>query len=222
MCRGDRLVADFVAGTGTRPDLPEGLEEHLTVTADGLWVVWAHKLARKSGELFVPLRGGAGYPADARAECLRRGGRGAHAAPDPGCTCGFHALSSRSLPGLPSDRAFSALTVALSGRVLAFEWAYEGVLWRAERQTVVRVDRLGAFDRMAGALGSPRAGIPGWRRHPGDPDGRLAAAPTATPHDSGPARLSLPASVPVLPVCHDEAGWCMGASTPEPASLALA
>jgi len=222
MCRGDRLVADFVAGTGTRPHLPEGLEEHLTVTEDGLWVVWAHKLARKSGELFVPLRGGAGYPADAKAECLRRGARDAHAVPDPECTCGFHALSSQSLPGLPSDRVFSALTVALSGRVLAFEWAYEGVLWRAERQTVVRIDRLGAFDRMAGAPDSRTAGFPGRRRRPGDPDGRLAAAPAATPHDSGPVRLSLPASAPVLPVCHDDAGWCMGASTPEPASLVLA
>ena len=230
MCRGDRLVADFVAGTGTRPHLPEGLDEHLTMTADGLWVVWAHKLARQSGELFVPLRGGAGYPADARAECLRRGGRGAHAAPDPGCTCGFHALSSQSLPGLPGDRIFTALTVALSGRVLAFEWAYEGVLWRAERQTVVRIDRVGAFDRMAGAPGNRMAGIPGnrmagipgRRRRPGDPDGRLAAIPAATPHDSGPVRLSLPASAPVLPVCHDDAGWCVGVSTLEPASLVLA
>jgi len=222
MCRGDRLIANFVAGTDTRPHLPEGLEEHLTVTAEGLWVVWAHKLARQSGELFVPLRGGAGYPADATAECLRRGGRGAHPAPDPGCTCGFHALSSQSLPGLPGDRAFSALTVALSGRVLAFEWAYEGVLWRAERQTVVRIDRLGAFDRMAGAVGGRMPGIPGRRRRPGDPDGRLAAVPAATPHDSGPVRLSLPVSAPVLPVCHDDAGWCVGAGALEPASLVLA
>jgi hypothetical protein len=208
------LSVDFVAGTGTRPELPEGLDEHLTVTADGLWVVWAHKLARRSGSLFVPLRGGAGYPADAKAECRRRGRQVTHTVPDPECTCGFHALSSRSLPGLPFSPAFAALTVALSGRVLAFEWAHEGVLWRAERQTVVRIDRAGMFDRMAGV----RAG----RRHPGDPDGRLAAAPAATPHDSGPVRLSLPASAPVLPVCHDDAGWCVGASTPEPASLVLA
>jgi len=40
MCRGDRLVADFVAGTSARPGLPEELEEHLTTTVDGLWVVW--------------------------------------------------------------------------------------------------------------------------------------------------------------------------------------
>ena len=129
MCSGDRLVADFMAGADARPDLPEELEEQLTTTVDGLWVVWAHKLARQAGDLFVPLTGGAGYPADARAECrLRgiRGIRGTHRAPDPGCTCGFHALSSQRLPGLPVRSGFTALTVALSGRVLAFEWAGEG------------------------------------------------------------------------------------------------
>ena len=100
MCRGDRLIADFVAGTSVQPVLPRELEEHLTTTVDGLWVVWAHKLARPMGDLFVPLSGGSGYPADARATCRFRGLRGAHDAPDPGCTCGFHALSSRRLPGL--------------------------------------------------------------------------------------------------------------------------
>ena len=139
MCRGDRLVADFVAGTDARPGLPEELEEHLTTTVNGRWVVWAHKLARQAGDLFIPLTGGSGYPADAKARC-RFGG--AHDAPDPGCTCGFHALSSRRLPGLPAGRgSLTALTVALSGRVLAFEWAGPGVLWRAERQTVVRIER---------------------------------------------------------------------------------
>ena len=218
MCRGDRLIADFVAGTGARPDLPEELEEHLTTTVDGLWVVWAHKLARPVGNLFHPLTGGPGYPADARAVCRSRG---AHKAPDPGCTCGFHALSSRRLPGLRFHSGFTPLTVALSGRVLAFEWAGAGVLWRAERQTVVRIERSARSDRMArsdrieGALST--------RRRPDDPDGRLAAVPAATPRDSGPVRLNLPVSCPVLPVCHDDAGWCMGSSTFEhsPASLAL-
>jgi hypothetical protein len=46
MCTGGRLIADFVAGTDTRPGLPTELEQHLTTTAKGLWVVWAHKLAR--------------------------------------------------------------------------------------------------------------------------------------------------------------------------------
>jgi hypothetical protein len=216
MCRGDRLVADFEAGTDARPGLPEELDEHLTVTADGIWVVWAHKLARQAGDLFIPLRGGSGYPADARAECRHRGGvRYAHRAPDPGCTCGFHALSSRALPGLPVRSGLTALTVALSGRVLAFEWAGEGVLWRAERQTVVRIERSALSDRIEGA--------PGKRRRPDDPDGRLAAVPAAAPRDSGPIRLKLPASSPVLLVCHDDAGWCAEWSTFEhsPAALVL-
>jgi hypothetical protein len=205
MCRGDRLVADFRAGTDARPDLPEELEEHLTATVDGLWVVWGHKLARQAGDLFVPLTGGSGYPADARAECRFRDVRGAHAAPDPGCTCGFHALSSRRLPGLPVRRGFTVLTVALSGRVLAFEWAGEGVLWRAERQTVVRAERPPLSDRREGVLGK--------RRHPDDPDGRPAVVRAAAPRDSGPMRLNLPVSSPVLPVCHDDAGWCAGSRT---------
>jgi len=212
MCRGDRLVADFVAGTGVRPGLPEELGEHLTTTVDGLWVVWAHKLARQAGDLFIPLTGGSGYPADAKATCRLRG---AHDAPDPGCTCGFHALSSLRLPGLPAGRSCTALTVALSGRVLAFEWARGGVLWRAERQTVVRIERPAPFDRAEG--------VPGTRRHPDDPDGRTAVVPAATPRDSGPVRLNLPVSPPVLPVCHDDAGWCVGSSTFEhsPAALVL-
>jgi hypothetical protein len=215
MCSGDRLVADFLAGTDARPDLPEGLQDHLTMTVNGLWVVWAHKLARQVGDLFVPLRGGAGYPADARAECRLRGVRRAHDAPDPDCRCGFHALSSRRLPGLPVGRGFKELTVALSGRVLAFEWAYEGVLWRAERQTVVRIERPVPVDRTERVLGK--------RRHPGDPDGRPAVVPAAPPHDSGPIRLNLPVSCPVLPVCHDDAGWCTGSGTfrHSPASLVL-
>ena len=108
-----------------------------------------------------------------------------------------------------------ALTVALSGRVLAFEWRGEGVLWRAERQTVVHVERPPLSDRMEGALGR--------LRRPDDPDGRLAAVRAATPRDSGPMRLSLPASPTVLQVCHDDAGWCAGSSTVEhaPASLVL-
>jgi hypothetical protein len=216
MCSGDRLIADFVAGTSARPGLPGELEEHLTTTVDGLWVVWAHKLAWQVGDLFVPLTGGSGYPADARATCRFRGGRGAHHAPDPGCTCGFHALSSRRLPGLPAGRGFTALTVALSGRVLALEWAGGGVLWRAERQAVVRIERPAPFGRTEGA--------PGKRRHPGDPGGRPAVVPGAPPRDPGPVRLNLPVSAPVVPVCHDDAGWCVVPGTFErsPASLVLA
>jgi hypothetical protein len=215
MCRGDRLLADFVAGAGTRPSLPGELDEHLTVTVSGLWVVWAHKLARPVGDLFIPLTGGSGYPADARAECRRRTVRGAHDAPDPGCTCGFHALSSPMLPGLPTDYPFTALTVALSGRVLAFEWRGAGVLWRAERQTVVRIERPALVDRAA-ALGRRR------RRRPGDPDDHPAVLPAPTPHDSGPVRLDLPVSCPVLPVHHDDAGWCVASSGLERSAASLA
>ena len=206
MCSGGRLVADFVAGTRARPGLPEELDEHLTTTVDGLWVVWARKLARQAGDLFVPLTGGSGYPADARATCRRF--RGAHDAPDPRCTCGFHALSNRRLPGLPAGEDCTALTVALSGRVLAFKWRGGGVLWRAERQTVVRIDRSGPSVWTDA--------VPAKRRHPDDPDGRLAVVPAATPRDSGPVRLNLPVSCPVLPVCDDDAGWCLGSSTVEP------
>jgi hypothetical protein len=217
MCSGDRLVADFVAGTTARPDLPEELGEHLTTTVAGLWVVWAHKLARLEGDLFVPLTGGSGYPADATATCRYEGARGLHDAPDPRCSCGFHALSNRKLPGLPPvGRRFMTLTVALSGRVLAFVWAGGGVLWRAQRQTVVRIERPALLDWTET--------VPSQRRRPGDPDGRLAAVPAATPRDSGPVRLDLPASAAVVPVCHDDAGWCVGSHTTErsPASLVLA
>jgi hypothetical protein len=212
MCRGDRLVADFTAGTDTRPDLPGELDEHLTMTTDGLWVVWAYKLARPAGDQFIPLTSGEGYPADARAECRAWGARGTHRAPDPGCTCGFHALSSQKLPGLPVDRGFAALTVALSGRVLALTWAGDGVLWRAERQTVVRVDRAAQPD--------PMEEIWRGRRRPDDPDGRIAFRPAAAPRDSGPVRLNLPVSSPLV-ACHDDAGWCAAASTARrsPASL---
>ena len=211
MCRGDRLVADFAAGTDTLPDLPAELREHLTTTVDGLWVVWAYKLALPAGDLFIPLTRGSGYPADARAECRARGARGVHRAPDPECTCGFHALSCQKLSGLPVGGGFAALTVALSGRVLAFEWAGEGILWRAERQTVVRVDRAARPDPLEDA----------WRmrRRPDDPDGRLAFLPAATPHDSGPVRLSLPVASPELVACHDDAGWC-GVPSPHSRSSA--
>jgi len=215
MCSGDRLVADFVAGTRARPGLPEELDEHLTMTVNGLWVVWAYKLALPMRGLFIPLTGGAGYPADARAECRFRFARSAHDAPDPGCTCGFHAVSSQTLPGLPVGRGYTALTVALSGRVLAFEWAGEGVLWRAERQTVIRIDRPVTFDQTELALAK--------LLHPDDPDGRTAVVPARTPRDSGPVRLDLPVSSPVLPVCHDDAGWCVASGTfgHAPASLVL-
>jgi hypothetical protein len=235
MCRGGRLIADFVAGTDAKPGVAEVLDDYLTTTTDGLWVAWGYKLARQKGDLFIPLTGHAAYPADAAATCRLRHGRAGHDAPDPKCTCGFHALSSRRLPRLPVHGGFSVLTVALSGRVLAFEWAGGGVLWRAQRQTVVRVERPAVSDwaeSLWSALDSRPGGVafPSIRRHPGDPGGRLAVVRPAAPRDSGPIRLRLPVSAPVLPMRHDDAGWCVGAGTPEhsrtfehaPASLVLA
>jgi hypothetical protein len=217
MCRGGRLVADFVAGADTRPAVPEELDEHLTVTTDGQWVVWAYKLAFPVGREFKSLTGGRVYAADAQAVCRLRSQQSDHRAPDPECSCGFHALSDRSLPRLPqADPDLARLTVALSGRVLAFEWSGSGILWRAERQTVVSVDQPDRPywpDRTG-----PASRLPRERRRPDDPEGRLAAVAGATPRDSGPVRLHLPAFVPVLPVSDDDAGWCAGSSGPAPAA----
>jgi hypothetical protein len=118
-----------------------------------------------------------------------------------------------------------ALTVALSGRVLAFEWAAGGMLRRAERQTVVRVERRASLE-LAVQDNEQRLraeGISRKRRHPGDPDGRPAVISPVAPRDSGPIRLELPVFAPVLPVCHDDAGWCAVSGTFEyaPRSLVL-
>jgi hypothetical protein len=219
-----------VAGTNVRPDLPAELDPYLTTTVQGQWVLWAQKLARPAGDLFVPMTGGAGYPADATASC-RHGRR--HDAPNPRCTCGFHALSGGGVRHLmmPYMQAWRlgdgavALSVALSGRVLAFEWAGGGVLWRAARQTVIRVERPDRLDPWHELSEMSRFGAPALRlrRQPGDPDGRLAVVAPVAPRDSGPVRLELPDSAPVLPVCHDDAGWCAVPSTPQylPRSLAM-
>src|SRR5438128_7255908 len=113
MCHGGRLLADFVAGTESRPDVPPEVEPFLTTTVDGDWVVWAHKVARRAGAEFMPLTGRPCYPVDAIAECKYQR---QHRAPQPHCTCGFHAVSVDSIRGLGG---LVALDVALSGRVLA-------------------------------------------------------------------------------------------------------
>jgi hypothetical protein len=105
-------------------------------------------------------------------------------------------------------REFTAtLTVALSGRVLAFDWAGGGVLWRAERQTVARIERPVPAYPISQIMRQPY--------NPGDPDGRLAVVIGPPPSDSDPIRLDLPAQAPVLPVCHDDSGWCMNSSERE-------
>src|SRR5919108_568923 len=94
MCRGGRFLAEFMAGTERRPEVPEAVESCLTLTNDDVWLVGAQKLAPPYENKFLPLPGGAPYPADAIAQC-RRGRR--HAAPQRDCTCGFHAVSSSLL-----------------------------------------------------------------------------------------------------------------------------
>ena len=231
MCSGGELVADFVAGGRQRPSVPE-LVDNLTVTAEGAWVVWAYKLARESGDQFVPMSGRGSYPVDAEAQCLasmrepwpkrsleRRAG--GHTAPEPSCTCGFHALSVpltvpelglrppglSLLPGHAGSRGSGVvgLTVVLSGRILAFEWASGGLLFRAARQTVVRVERRTALLAMAGI-----------KRRPDDPEGRLVRATDNPPSGTGPVHLTLPLACARVAI-RDDAGWCRTSAPPEPA-----
>jgi len=202
MCRGGRLLADFVAGTKEKPRVPQ-LVDNLTTTVDGEWVVWAFKLARVVGNQFVPLTGRGSYPADASATCLAGSWR-RHEAPDLLCTCGFHALSEPDLTGLPTWDGATPLTVALSGRVLAFEWHPGAVLLRAARQTVVRVG--GAVitgNDVAQLLGEIEAA----RQRPDDPEGRLVRTCSKDPSGAGPVRLKLPSSY-LQAAVSDDAGWC--------------
>src|SRR5262245_47981771 len=115
MCIGGRLLADVTAGTTERPDVPWQRDEVLRNGDDLRWVLWAYKVADPVGKMFRPLTSRTPYPADAIAQCARGAG---HRAPDPMCTCGFHALSTdmRTLGAFGHVR----LEVALTGRVLAF------------------------------------------------------------------------------------------------------
>jgi hypothetical protein len=189
------LVADVTLGTTDRPDVPPELEASLTRSTDERWVVWAHKVANRAGDLFVPLTGGPGYPADATAECRLDE---PHRAPDPSCTCGFHALSNPSAPLFA--RGLTHLEVALTGRVLAFEWPGGGVLFRSERQTVARVHARSSrreFDVAEFDI-----------RRPADPDGRIARLRARVPVGSGPMRLALPTATPPLVDVQDDVGLC--------------
>jgi hypothetical protein len=214
VCSGGRLLADFVAGTQIRPEVPE-LADSLTRTVDGDWVVWAYKLARVSGDQFLPLTGRGSYTADATASCLADNRR-RHTAPDLLCSCGFHALSLLDMPGF-STQDCALLTVALSGRVLAFEWAPGGVLLRAARQSVLRVDvHPLSFEKVL--LQIEKA-----LRRPDDPDTRPARTRARPPSGAGPVRLNLPGRS-VLAAVADDPGWCrvehpvpaMAASEPLP------
>ena len=186
MCFGGLLLADFHAGACEQPRVPDVVGDCLTTTADGHWVVWAHKLARPDGDQFRPWAGGERYPADAVAECRLKHepGPGLHAAPDPECTCGFHALSQ---PWFIHSPGALRLEVALSGRILAYEWPQRGVLFRAERQTVMRVEKA-----ITELMPHSPAGV---SSPPDDADGdRVLRRPTE-PHGAGPIRLHLAPSL---------------------------
>ncbi len=92
------------------------------------------------------------------------------------------------------------LTVALSGRVLAFEWHAGGFLLRAARQTVVRVDvHPTSLDEILSAWESAR-------HRPDDPEGRLARIRAGNPSGAGPARLQLPADCAQVAIADDPGG----------------
>ncbi len=222
MCSGGRLLADFVAGRDTAPDVPEVVRACLAETPDGRWVVWAQKLARPDGQRYGPLTGGPTYPADAMAVCRLDSG---HDAPQPGCSCGFHALSRPRpdlVPGSGTDALLAmvgppfaggghmrtsgtplpfgveALEVVLSGRVLALKWHSDAVLFRAARQTVVR----SLHDRPTAA-------------GPDDPDGVLTRVPAPQPRGEGPCHLGLPRATPLALEVNDDAGFCALVDAPK-------
>jgi hypothetical protein len=86
----------------------------------------------------------------------------------------------------------AALSVSLSGHVLAFEWMGDAVLFRAHRQTVARVHR-----------------VPSEEQQPDDPTGTLARSMQPEPAGAGPMRLHLPEVLPVSMVVADDAGYCV-------------
>jgi hypothetical protein len=196
-------LADFTTGESTRPDVPEEVSRAIVPTTDGRWVVWAYKVARPAGEGFRPLNPQGGwYSHVASARCWRGA---AHAAPQPDCTCGFHAVSSSlTVPVLPRMPGIRHLEVALFGRVLAFAWAGGGILFRAAEQAVVTIDR--------------RPALPPARRlrRPGDQDPHGARRRPQAPRGSGPVRLELPRGPRRTFTVQDDAGWCNWPQTAAP------
>lgn len=202
------IVADFVAGVRERPDVPECLEPSLTLTAEGCWTVVAYKYGRRSGTArFRSVMRRSEYSIDATAVC-EVGGQ--HPAPQPNCTCGFHALSgSEELP-FPSGEL---LEVMLFGRILVSEWTrprdlytFSGdpgtrvLLFRAECQTVLRAGGRVASLRARDMVDRfPQGDSVDWwlarrnrRDRPGDPS-ECGARPLAPcPRGSDAIALSLP------------------------------
>lgn len=221
MCRAGRFVAEFRAGTREAPRVPDVVARWLTQTVEGDWVVWAHKLARPAGDGFMPLSGGDAYPTDAVARCRNGGRHEAPQQDCTcGFYAVSHALDSEAVPGLvrlqvvlsgrilafecpwspvPTRRMFVTGMVRVNGRTMTFgndpepkdEWPADALLFRAERQTVVRVD-------------GPATPPP-----PDDPGGDLAMLTGRRPRGAGPVRLSLRASTPAVVSVEDDAGYCL-------------
>ncbi|APA97706.1 hypothetical protein [Nocardia seriolae] len=200
MCEGYGLIASFEAGTGSRPEVPDPVQPSLSRTDDGIWVILAHKVAHRieGKDLFVPATGGDPYPLDAIAQC-RRGAT--HPAPDPNCTCGFHAVSE-SAPE-PYGGRFTVLSVALSGRILAAHWTHGGILFRAERQTVLTFTDTTVPDPIRVPDYPPQPPTP-----PTEPSGRTARLRSPRPRDLDSAALRLPVTPPPFVRLADDAGYC--------------
>ena len=205
MCTGGRLLCDFTAGTTQLPrGLTSEIERCLAPTIDGRWVIWAYKVAFREGEDFRALTGDA-YPSDAQARCRLDP---LHVAPVAACTCGFHAVSAPNagVVGLLNrlerwrfktikiGPSVSLLSVVLSGRILAFEYGRHATLFRAERQTVVRVDDD--------------------QKQRDDPSGSREQSRPRRPVDVGPVRLDLPHDMPETVGIADDAGFCVFRSRP--------
>jgi hypothetical protein len=142
MCEG-RLLGEVLLGDVERPCVPSCAEPSLTRMIDGCWGLWAHKVAFDLGGGSFQALTRTVYPSDAEAACSRDG---AHRVPEVDCSCGFHAVGAINalwecgLMWHPDPRIV-VLDVLLTGRVLVLGSDHFGVLFRAERQTVIAVNR---------------------------------------------------------------------------------
>jgi hypothetical protein len=103
-----------------------------------------------------------------------------------------------------------ALQVALSGRTLAFEWLGDRVLFRAERQTVARVNTVPVGDRVllrADGEAVARMIMAPVADPPDDPGEQLSRLRAETPEGDGPIRLQIPRTDPPRIPVQDDAGY---------------
>ena len=96
------------------------------------------------------------------------------------------------------------LDVALTGRVLAFEWMGGGVLFRAARQTVARINTSTLVAPNDGGLPPPQ-----------DPSGWLTRRVEGDSRGEGPFRLEIPKSAPPMVEVTDDPGYCLRDPTPD-------